>query len=207
MGRWAGRNFLGILIWILKSESITIRPIWLCEDDVKQIESEAGLREWLRRSWLADLWGPLIWVEAARGGTVGAPDVLVPVPGSGFVPVELKFWPRRDNKEQPWRAPIPVHMRPAQRRLHSLIGASGHRSVVLAYVGFGEIGIVEGWRIARDLNPALIHRRNLDVNEFRNLLLLALFWKDENYATMARTANPQQLRKVNRKRVGRSKGL
>lgn len=173
---------------------------------VEGIQDENGVRRWLREAWLSDLWGPLIWVEAARGGTVGAPDVFVPVPGAGYIPVELKCWLRQDIRREPWKVRIPVHMRAAQRRLHSLIGAAGYRSVVLAYIGFGEIGIAEGWRISRDLDPAKIHRRNLDVNEFRNLLMLALFWKDQTDATMARLANPQQFRKRNSKRSGRSKG-
>lgn len=176
---------------------------------MKQIESEADFRGWLRRAWLDDLWGPLIWVEAARGGTVGAPDVFVPVPGSGYVAVELKFWPRKAKRGarsvlERWE-PIRIEMRPAQRRLHSLIGVAGYRSAVLAYIGFGEIGLAEGWRIARDPDEKFIHRRHLDVGEFRNLLTLAIFWRGESYATMARAQDPQQLGKKRSGRAGKVK--
>lgn len=39
------------------------------------------------------LWGDgLAWVEQSTGGTVGVPDVFIPMPDGYRLPVELKFW-------------------------------------------------------------------------------------------------------------------
>jgi hypothetical protein len=158
-----------------------------------EISSEAGLRKWLRREWRPE-WGPLIWVEAARGGTVGAPDVFVPIPGYGYVPVELKYWPDWKPK-----------MRPAQRRLHTMIGATGFRSAVLSYVGEGKIAVGAGWKISEDLNYLVLWRRELDIDQLRELFLLAHFWKGRGYAKLARASGDEQQRKEHRKRASKAK--
>lgn len=181
---------------------------------LKAIQSESDLRAWLRAEWHEKLWGPLIWVEAAMGGTDGAPDVFVPIPGQGFVAVELKYWPlksfwskKKTNFGLPAPRVIQPKMRASQRRLHRLIGLTGYRSVVLSYLGFGEIGLAVGHRIAEKLDAGTVHRRNLDINEFRNLLTLGSFWKEEQYAgELARPTSYEQLRKGDRKRTRRAKG-
>lgn len=90
---------------------------------------EGTVRSWLRDGWDEDRWGDLVWVEAARGGTSGAPDVFVPIASLGYVPVELKDW------EAPPRGVVRFKARPAQRRFHRRAAISGHRTAFLARVG------------------------------------------------------------------------
>lgn len=96
----------------------------------------AGMSESDLRAWLRGVWPPseLVWVEAARGGTAGQPDVSIPVAGAGRgrawrLPCELKHW--HVNKHGIVRS----HMRPAQVRFHTLEAAAGRRTCVLAAVG------------------------------------------------------------------------
>jgi hypothetical protein len=178
---------------------------------VTDISSEAGLRKWLRREWRAE-WGPLIWCEAARGGTVGAPDVFVPVAGYGYVPVELKYWPRkilRVAKSRLFEVAIlsypKIEMRPAQRRLHRLIGAHGIRSVVLSYLGHGSIGVSIGCKIAKHMNRNWVCTRDLDIDQFRKLITLNGFWEAGLNAKLARASGNEQQRKEHRKRATKTK--
>lgn len=92
---------------------------------VLKIENESDLREWLRDGW-KQAWGELIWAEAARGGTNGAPDVFVPTQLFGYIPVELKFWKTSS------RGRVLPYLRPSQKRLHKLIRYSNQRSAILA---------------------------------------------------------------------------
>lgn len=86
-------------------------------------QSENALRAWLRSY---DTLHELIWIEAARGGTPGAPDVFLPS-GRSYIPVELKHW-RRAAKGAP---KVLIEIRPAQARVHSMAHTRGRRTAVL----------------------------------------------------------------------------
>ena len=93
---------------------------------------EGDLRDWVRRAWPGD--SDLVWVEAGRGGTVGLPDVNLPIAmrrGSvhnpARLPVELKHWEQT-------RYGVRAEMRPAQRRYHIMEARAGRRSAILASV-------------------------------------------------------------------------
>jgi hypothetical protein len=87
------------------------------------------MRESDLRSWLREVWGEgLQWVEAARGGTTGQPDVLLPLK-FGRLPVELKVWGVT-------RKGIRAEIRPAQRRYHILEARAGRRTAFLVAVDY-----------------------------------------------------------------------
>jgi hypothetical protein len=81
--------------------------------------NESDIRHWLREAFGEGLQ----WVEAARGGTVGQPDVLMPTK-FGKLPVELKFWSRT-------RKGIRAEIRPTQRRFHILEARAGRRTAFI----------------------------------------------------------------------------
>lgn len=167
----------------------------------KPIASESDLRAWLRSQWRSDLWGPLIWVEAARGGTVGAPDVLMPIYGVGWVPVELKYWRSKlitDGFVN--RIIVDVKMRPAQRRLHLLAGLSGQKSAVVGYLpDCGGLAIGLGCRVARDFDSSTLHMRSLDIDSIRSLFQLISFWSASD-EKLARITDHVKLRTHNQPR-------
>lgn len=174
------------------------------------IESESDLRRWLRDGWDGVCWGPLIWVEAARGGTVGAPDVFVPDTGlsdwpkTGFIPVELKYWPR----VRPLKKIHPMHalptMRASQRRLHIQMEAAGLRSAVLAYIGFGEFALERGGLISK-ATYAFPRIGIKTVEDFRLFLLSDFFWEEPLNAKLARASSNEQQRKEHRRRASKAK--
>lgn len=76
------------------------------------------------RSWLKKVWGSgLIWHEPARGGSVGVPDVELPM-SFGLLPIELKFWERTVKG-------LRCEVRPSQRRYHRLAALAGRRTAFL----------------------------------------------------------------------------
>jgi len=86
------------------------------------METEDDLRKWLREKWLPA--NSLTWTEAARGGTHGAPDVVLS--GSyGSMPTELKCL--RKLKKEGWS----MVLRPPQCRWHELHHKNGRRSLFL----------------------------------------------------------------------------
>lgn len=154
-----------------------------------EISSEDDLRDWLRSAWIERIWGPLIWVEAARGGTVGAPDVFVPVPRFGYIPVELKHWPRKSLTRKAKRVLVggesftvnePVYpkieMRRAQKRLHKLIHNANHKSAVLASIGFKELGVMVGGVAAQNALALNMWREPMSGAKLRALLNNQQFW-------------------------------
>jgi hypothetical protein len=84
---------------------------------------EAWLRSWVRATWAGP--GDLAWVEAARGGTPGVPDLFMPVPGIGFIPVELKAWDVVN-----WK--VKMEARPVQRRFHLRAAKAGVLSIFVS---------------------------------------------------------------------------
>lgn len=101
--------------------------------------NEQALRDRIRDDWS----GPeLLWIEAARGGTVGNPDIVWPVVSQRlFLPVELKAWEVREVDNF---GAVVFRARPAQRRLHRLIAQAGMRSAFLALLEDGNIVALPG---------------------------------------------------------------
>lgn len=137
---------------------------------------ERALRLWLREEWPAQKFGELIWTEAAHGGTVGAPDVAVPLGGAaGYCPVELKWW---------HTTPGHVHMtsRPAQKRLHLLAHARGCRTAYLAMLPTGDKVLLPGGALKHDNLAGWAEARPylrfvLNVEEIRRILKESKFWR------------------------------
>ena len=140
-----------------------------------EIHREAGLRAWLRDGWDDARWGPLVWVEAARGGTDGAADVFVPI-GQGYVPLELKVW------EYSTKGFCMGQMRPSQKRLHRLMGKKGLRSAILVATSKQEILVGVGLLIAsfnRENQTRILLRNPVSsVEELYGKLNQEKFWKD-----------------------------
>jgi hypothetical protein len=90
---------------------------------------ERDLRRWLKKVW----GGGLLWTEAARGGTVGLPDVTIPLRFD--LPVELKVWSRTSKG-------IRCEVRPAQIRYHRKSAAQKRRTAFLIAVDEGDDGPV-----------------------------------------------------------------
>lgn len=107
-----------------------------------KFESESDLRRWLRENWLPDVWGPLVWVEAAPGGTVGAPDVYLPYT-DGSIAVELKHW------EYSSRGKLHYNVRPSQKRMHRLLSSKKIPSAFLVSTSRQEVYAVPGFAFAK----------------------------------------------------------
>ncbi len=108
---------------------------------------ESILRERLRREWRGP--GELAWVEAASGGTVGLPDVFIPL-GSchGYMPVELKWWEVIQSFEG--HDYISMTARPAQIRFHRLAAEAKQRTAFLALLSDDKIALLPGKRFPGD---------------------------------------------------------
>lgn len=106
------------------------------------LKNESELRGWLREVWGKER-APLMWSEAALGGTFGAPDVLVPLGGLEYLPLELKHWRIV--------APniIQVKMKRTQTRLHSALAERGARSAFLFILEAGPPRIVPASAVIR----------------------------------------------------------
>src|SRR6266849_7084896 len=102
---------------------------------------ECVLRERLRREWPGP--GELAWVEAASGGTVGLPDVFIPLgPHHGYMPVELKWW--EVTKSFEGYDYISMTARPAQIRFHRLAAEAKQRTAFLALLSDDRIALLPG---------------------------------------------------------------
>lgn len=132
--------------------------------------AEVWLRNWLRREWQVDVWGDLVWQEAARGGTEGAPDVWVPN-GQRWSPVELKAWKVGRGGAPQFSA------RPAQRRFHRRARMSGQYSAFLAVLGDGRIIAVPNWAVPASGTQVLSFRKISGVIELRATLQDESFWE------------------------------
>lgn len=152
--------------------------------EIQSIASESDLRVWLREGWQEGRWGPLIWIEAARGGTDGAPDVIIPTPTFGLIAVELKVYGRGDTKSEKYH----LDVRPPQKRIHKLLYESHQRSAFCAAdlgcnpQNRNSIGVAGGNRVssARDgmeRIQALLQYRVTEVKDLRALLNDARFWR------------------------------
>ncbi len=96
------------------------------------------------RSWLKKVWGKgLSWTEPARGGSVGLPDVTIPLLKfeGGDIPLELKrgIWKRKG---------LFVEVRPSQIRYHRL---AAERGVLTAFLivdnsDDGCVFLLPGWK-------------------------------------------------------------
>jgi hypothetical protein len=141
---------------------------------------EWGLREEFRAAWSDDRFGPLIWVEHARGGTVGAPDVLVPCgPGRGYIPVELKWW------QVVPAGGVKMTARPAQRRFHLLAAKQKQETAFLAKLSDGRYAMLPGAKFLGErldeCVAAMFWLRCVRLGEVRATLLDETFWSN-NYA-------------------------
>jgi hypothetical protein len=108
---------------------------------MKAAWDEGYLRFRLREEWLGP---PLVWVEAARGGSDGAPDVFVPMLGLNFIPVELKKWLADKN------GIVKVEARPSQRRFHRLSLERGMKTFVLVLLSDMRVVLLPGEVMALD---------------------------------------------------------
>ena len=102
---------------------------------------EGEMRRILRAGWRGP--GELAWVEHARGGTEGNPDVFVPLgKGHGYLPLELKWWEIEGGI-------VTFFARPAQRRFHRLAYESFQRTAFLALLSDGKIVLLPGGSMPR----------------------------------------------------------
>ncbi len=139
------------------------------------------LRGRLRLEWPGEEFGALCWVEAARGGSVGAPDVFLPLGGpSGYLPLELKGW-----KTQHVRPPIgrvQFYARPSQRRFHRLAALAGQRTAFLAVLPTGDVVTIPNWRMP--MNGTWMHEHVtrlgsiVRLHALRELYLSDRFWEE-----------------------------
>lgn len=79
------------------------------------MRSEADVRKRIKDIWDARK-RLLVWVEPTTGSTVGAADLFIPLPNHYYLPVELKFWPRREDGGHL------VEMEPSQNLFHYRAG-------------------------------------------------------------------------------------
>jgi len=151
--------------------------------EIQSIQNESDLRAWLRAGWQDNRWGPLIWIEAAQGGTDGAPDVIIPTERFGLIPVELKVYGRGTTKSEKWS----VQVRPPQKRIHKLLYECGQKSAfVAADLGCSvqnrnSVGVACGNRVASASDgtfrvQAFLQRRAKSVSDLRGLLNSEEFW-------------------------------
>lgn len=112
--------------------ALKIKTLTAGERAAPGLMTEGDLRTWLKAVWPA---AELHWTEAGRGGTVGLPDVSIPVyvrkkglPADAWrLPCELKLWKRT-------RKGVNNHLRPAQIRFHVLEARAGRRTAIMAAV-------------------------------------------------------------------------
>jgi hypothetical protein len=112
---------------------------------MEEIKSESDLRRWLRENWDEETWGLLTWIEAASGGTPGAPDVMIPTQNFGMIPVELKVYGRGTTKKERMH----VEIRPAQKRYHKLLRKKKLKSCFLSFDLLRPRSVKEGWLNAK----------------------------------------------------------
>ncbi|SRR5216683_4741258 len=149
---------------------------------------ENVLRERLRKEWRGP--GELAWVEAASGGTVGLPDVFIPLGlRHGYMPVELKWW--EVGRVGTYLAgSVKMTARPAQIRFHRLAAEAKQRSAFLALLSLGDIVLLPGNRFPAsqlscvDLDEAAKWMIYLPIEDFtlhlRESLLDEKFWRGKN---------------------------
>jgi hypothetical protein len=90
---------------------------------------EKDLRLWLRNVWLnGKKQAPLVFVEPAKGSTIGCADVLLPIHPL-LIPVELKLAKKRKSES------FVTVIRPAQKRFHTLLALNGFFSCFLSCYG------------------------------------------------------------------------
>lgn len=141
--------------------------------------NEGALRRELRDHWRGP--GALAWVEHARGGTEGNPDVFVPLGGKrGYCPVELKWW-RVGFAGEVGTGMIEFKARPAQIRFHRMAYDVGDRTAFLAMLSTGDIVLLAGSKMPkRDelkwLSPAMFKFLQ-GVEGLRAALLDEEFWR------------------------------
>jgi hypothetical protein len=134
---------------------------------------EGELRKALRESWDAKKFGELVWVEnrsGAIGGTVGAPDVFVPLGARGYCPVELKWWEVYVNGD------VKIMVRPSQVRFHTLAMQAGQRTALLARLSTGVCVVVPGARCIMETEGVWL--RTTELIDLRKNLLDPTFWRD-----------------------------
>ena len=106
---------------------------------ISDIASETDLRNWLDE-WISTCEGRIHmeWIEPAKyGSSVGAPDAKL-IADRQSVGLELKYL-LTTRKGIKWT------VRPAQRRYHHMLGRTGGRSALLAYIpASNELCLVRG---------------------------------------------------------------
>lgn len=134
---------------------------------------ESALRTELRNNWRGP--GELIWVEAARGGSVGAPDVFIPLGTKrGYLPLELKWWNIHGGL-------IEFSARPSQRRFHRLAYDAGQRTAFMAMLSTGDIVLLPGSKMPRvtdlDLMNVEMFRFLPGIEKLKEMLCDETFWR------------------------------
>lgn len=139
------------------------------KEDLRLLERD--LRQRLRDEWA----GPeLAWVENGRGGTVGLPDVFVPLLSPRlYLPVELKVWDIVVGR-------IKFEARPAQLRFHKLTARNGMRSAFVALLIDGSVIAVPG-KFMPDVNYPFeipkVWRIEKSLDELARIFNNEQFWK------------------------------
>lgn len=137
---------------------------------------ESALRTELRDNWRGP--GELIWVEAARGGSVGAPDVFVPLGTKrGYLPLELKWWNVVGGM-------VDFAARPSQRRFHRLAYDAGQRTAFMAMLSTGDIVLLPGSKIPRGEEFTVMaiewFRFLPGIEKLREALIDEAFWRGKS---------------------------
>jgi hypothetical protein len=145
------------------------------------------LRGRVRKEWPERRFGELIWVEAARGGTVGAPDVNLPLGvGHGYLPVELKAW-ETNAGDMLRRGYVQFVARPSQRHFHRLAALSGNRTAFLAVLSDGSAVTIPNWRMPPNgtwMNTLVTRIGKASLESLRELYRTESFWEDGRKETM-----------------------
>jgi len=98
---------------------------------------EKDLRLWIRNVWLnGNKSAPLVFVEPAKGSSIGCADVLLPIHPL-LIPVELKLAKKRKSES------FVTVIRPAQKRFHTLLALNGFFSCFLSC--YGEFKSFDVW--------------------------------------------------------------
>ena len=165
--------------------------LWIGGSDIDHLEiviekwrilavaNEGAMRRILRSGWSGP--GALAWVEHARGGTEGNPDVFVPLgKGHGYLPLELKWW-RIGSAGEVGAGMIEFKARPAQIRFHRLAYEAGQRTAFLVLLSSGDIVLMPGSVIPKRaelkwISPTMF-RFLQGVDGLRSALTDEKFWR------------------------------
>lgn len=137
---------------------------------------EDAVRTRLRDDWPSGSFGEAAWVEFAHGGSVGCPDVFLPLGAKrGYCPVELKWWEVLKGGR------VSFYARPAQLRFHRLAFEAGQRTAFVAQLSSGDIVVLPGGACRWDWRDAMSALRFVPGlgSGLKKTLLDESFWKLE----------------------------